>query len=216
VEIAEDLAAQSGGVARNSVDLNVGAAVFVERHMFLNLVGTVADMSKKARVKEIRKIFKREELADNCRGKSPQNIATKRLACKILIPCDLAEASSGEGHVRGDLSQVDILNTSLIGGWKGRCHRGGNGVVEKSGINRRCFGIAEDFVSTFRDSVPFFWTSPELASWARMPAGAGSVDNGKDVSRFFTNRGPMQGSIQRVNVDLAEGMLDELGRPPGN
>jgi metal-responsive CopG/Arc/MetJ family transcriptional regulator len=38
------------------------------------------------------------------------------------------------------------------------------------------------------------------------------ADDGKDVSRFFTNRGRMQGPIQRVNVDLAAGMLEELDR----
>ena len=36
------------------------------------------------------------------------------------------------------------------------------------------------------------------------------VDNGKDVSRFFTNSGRMMGPIQRVNVDFASPMLDEL------
>jgi hypothetical protein len=38
------------------------------------------------------------------------------------------------------------------------------------------------------------------------------ADAGKDVSRFFTNRGRMQGPIQRVNVDLTAGMLEELDR----
>jgi len=38
------------------------------------------------------------------------------------------------------------------------------------------------------------------------------AERGKDVSRFFTNRGTMQGPIQRVNVDLAAGMLEELDR----
>jgi hypothetical protein len=38
------------------------------------------------------------------------------------------------------------------------------------------------------------------------------VDEGKDVSRFFTNKGRMMGPIQRVNVDLASGMLEELDR----
>jgi ribbon-helix-helix CopG family protein len=38
------------------------------------------------------------------------------------------------------------------------------------------------------------------------------ADQGKDVSRFFTNRGRMMGPIQRVNVDLASGMLEELDR----
>ena len=36
------------------------------------------------------------------------------------------------------------------------------------------------------------------------------ADNGKDVSRFFTNAGRMMGPIQRVNVDFASPMLDEL------
>lgn len=38
------------------------------------------------------------------------------------------------------------------------------------------------------------------------------ADNGKDVSRFFNNQGRMQSPIQRVNVDLAAGMLEELDR----
>jgi hypothetical protein len=38
------------------------------------------------------------------------------------------------------------------------------------------------------------------------------ADEGKDVSRFFTNTGRMMGPIQRVNVDLAAGMLEELDR----
>ena len=36
------------------------------------------------------------------------------------------------------------------------------------------------------------------------------ADQGKDVSRFFTNAGQMMGPIQRVNVDFASPMLDEL------
>lgn len=36
------------------------------------------------------------------------------------------------------------------------------------------------------------------------------ADKGKDVSRFFTNAGQMIGPIQRVNVDFASPMLDEL------
>ncbi len=36
------------------------------------------------------------------------------------------------------------------------------------------------------------------------------ADKGKDVSRFFTNSGHMMGPIQRVNVDFASPMLDEL------
>jgi hypothetical protein len=38
------------------------------------------------------------------------------------------------------------------------------------------------------------------------------ADEGKDVSRFFTNKGRMMGPIKRVNVDLASGMLEELDR----
>lgn len=36
------------------------------------------------------------------------------------------------------------------------------------------------------------------------------ADKGADVSRFFTNAGRRMGPIQRVNVDLAQGMLQEL------
>jgi hypothetical protein len=38
------------------------------------------------------------------------------------------------------------------------------------------------------------------------------ADSGRNVSRFFTNNGRMMGPIQRVNVDLASGMLEELDR----
>ena len=38
------------------------------------------------------------------------------------------------------------------------------------------------------------------------------ADEGRDVSRFFTNAGRMMGPIQRVNVDLASGMLEELDK----
>jgi hypothetical protein len=38
------------------------------------------------------------------------------------------------------------------------------------------------------------------------------ADQGKDVSRFFSNRGRMMSPIQRVNVDLTAGMLEELDR----
>lgn len=50
----------------------------------------------------------------------------------------------------------------------------------------------------------------------RKPVSADALarraDQGKDVSRFFTNTGRMMGPIQRVNVDLASGMLEELDR----
>ena len=50
----------------------------------------------------------------------------------------------------------------------------------------------------------------------RKPMSAEAIarlaEQGKDVSRFFTNAGKMMGPIQRVNVDLASGMLEELDR----
>ncbi|MGC1648676.1 MAG: ribbon-helix-helix protein, CopG family [Candidatus Sulfotelmatobacter sp.] len=50
----------------------------------------------------------------------------------------------------------------------------------------------------------------------RKPAAAEAIarlaDEGRDVSRFFTNNGRMMGPIQRVNVDVAAGMLEELDR----
>ena len=36
------------------------------------------------------------------------------------------------------------------------------------------------------------------------------ADNGKDVSRFFTNAGQMRKPIQRVNVDFTATMVEEL------
>jgi hypothetical protein len=51
---------------------------------------------------------------------------------------------------------------------------------------------------------------------SRKPASAETIarlaDQGKDVSQFFTNKGRMVAPIQRVNVDLAAGMLAELDR----
>jgi len=51
---------------------------------------------------------------------------------------------------------------------------------------------------------------------SRKPVSAEAIarlaDQGSDVSRFFTNTGRMMGPIQRVNVDLASGMLEELDR----
>jgi hypothetical protein len=50
----------------------------------------------------------------------------------------------------------------------------------------------------------------------RKPVSAETIarlaDEGSDVSRFFTNDGRMMGPIQRVNVDLASGMLQELDK----
>ena len=36
------------------------------------------------------------------------------------------------------------------------------------------------------------------------------ADQGKDVSRFFTNSGEMRKPIQRVNLDFTASMLEEL------
>lgn len=51
---------------------------------------------------------------------------------------------------------------------------------------------------------------------SRKPVSAESIarlaERGKDVSRFFTNKGRMMSPIQRVNVDFAPGMLRELDR----
>ena len=51
---------------------------------------------------------------------------------------------------------------------------------------------------------------------SRKPVSAEAIarlaDQGKDVSRFFTNHGRMMAPVQRVNVDLAAGMLEELDR----
>ena len=45
------------------------------------------------------------------------------------------------------------------------------------------------------------------------------AEQGKDVSRYFTNRGrmmePLVGPIQRVNVDFAAAMLKELDTAAG-
>jgi len=48
----------------------------------------------------------------------------------------------------------------------------------------------------------------------KKPVSAESIarmaDQGKDVSRFFTNSGEMRKPIQRVNVDFTASMLEEL------
>lgn len=36
------------------------------------------------------------------------------------------------------------------------------------------------------------------------------ADSGKDISKYFSNKGKMKHPIQRVNVDFALGMLAEL------
>lgn len=51
---------------------------------------------------------------------------------------------------------------------------------------------------------------------SRKPVSAEGIarlaEQGKDVSRFFTNRGRMMAPIQRVNVDFAAPMLEELDK----
>lgn len=49
--------------------------------------------------------------------------------------------------------------------------------------------------------VPKPRTADEIAEMA---------DRGEDISRFFTRKGKMMPPIQRVNVDFAEPMLQEL------
>jgi hypothetical protein len=48
----------------------------------------------------------------------------------------------------------------------------------------------------------------------KKPASAEAIacigEQGKDVSRFFTNKGQMMAPIQRVNVDFTSTMLQEL------
>lgn len=48
----------------------------------------------------------------------------------------------------------------------------------------------------------------------RKPASADRIarlaEKGQDISHFFTNSGSMMGPIQRVNVDFASPMLQEL------
>jgi hypothetical protein len=50
----------------------------------------------------------------------------------------------------------------------------------------------------------------------RKPTSAEAIarraEQGKDVSRFFTNAGQMVGPIHRVNVDFTATMLEELER----
>lgn len=45
---------------------------------------------------------------------------------------------------------------------------------------------------------------------ASAEALARMAEQGKDVSRFFTNKGRMMGPIRRVNVDFTAHMLQEL------
>ena len=51
---------------------------------------------------------------------------------------------------------------------------------------------------------------------SKKPVSADAIarlaEQGKDVSRFFTGQGRMVQPIQRVNVDVTAGMLEELDR----
>jgi hypothetical protein len=38
------------------------------------------------------------------------------------------------------------------------------------------------------------------------------ADQGKNISKFFSNSGTMKGPIQRVNVDFTESMIEELDK----
>jgi len=57
-----------------------------------------------------------------------------------------------------------------------------------------------------------YWSnrSGEQGNAVTAEAIAGLADDGKDVSRYFTNKGRMMEPIQRVNVDFAAPMLQEL------
>ena len=52
--------------------------------------------------------------------------------------------------------------------------------------------------------------TPKKKSAPSAQAIARMADQGKDVSRYFTNRGKIMQPIQRVNVDLTADMLQEL------
>ena len=54
---------------------------------------------------------------------------------------------------------------------------------------------------------------PRIVESAQPPTAdeiADMADRGEDISRFFTNTGKMMPPIQRVNVDFALPMLEEL------
>jgi hypothetical protein len=55
--------------------------------------------------------------------------------------------------------------------------------------------------------MPKTLESPKLATADEI---AELADRGEDISRFFTRKGKMMPPIQRVNVDFAQPMLNEL------
>src|SRR5271170_3042670 len=68
--------------------------------------------------------------------------------------------------------------------------------------------------SRFGRQLPRSRNSMKNTSLRKKPFSAETIarlaDDGKDVSRFFTNSGEMQKPIQRVNIDFTAGMLEEL------
>jgi len=52
--------------------------------------------------------------------------------------------------------------------------------------------------------------TPKRAKPVSAESIAKRAERGEDVSRYFTNRGRMMTPIQRVNVDFAQDMLQEL------
>jgi hypothetical protein len=54
--------------------------------------------------------------------------------------------------------------------------------------------------------------TPKSSTPVSADAIARLADEGKDVSRFFKGEGRMIQPIQRVNVDVTAGMLEELDR----
>ena len=52
--------------------------------------------------------------------------------------------------------------------------------------------------------------TPKRATPVSAESIAKRAERGEDVSRYFTNRGRMMTPIQRVNVDFAQDMLQEL------
>jgi hypothetical protein len=52
--------------------------------------------------------------------------------------------------------------------------------------------------------------TPKRAKRVSAESIAKRAERGEDVSRYFTNKGRMMTPIQRVNVDFAQDMLQEL------
>jgi len=55
----------------------------------------------------------------------------------------------------------------------------------------------------------------KVRKFAKVPSAeaiAKLADQGRDISRHFTNQGKMMSPIRRVNVDFTQDMLNELDR----